>query len=61
MFLYDTPGYNDSKLRFSNSELREKIKFTMLNHCEKSYLDAILIFESMQSESIRLRETLLKA
>ena len=48
-------------MRFKNSELKEKIKFTMLNNCEKSYIDAIFVFESLAAESIRLRETLLKA
>ncbi|TNV79050.1 hypothetical protein FGO68_gene8470 [Halteria grandinella] len=59
--LFDTPGLNDSKLRFSDKELQEKVKITLLEHSEKGQLDALLLFESCYSDSNQLRNTLNKA
>jgi len=58
LLLIDVPGIDDSKLRMSNTEIKDRIEENILSLTTQDSLSCILVFESLASEPSHLRSTL---
>jgi GTPase SAR1 family protein len=56
--LMDCPGELDANLRFTSGDLLQSIEFAITKSCTGNAIDAILISESMLSETTQIRRNL---
>ena len=47
--IFDTPGINDSRLRLSNRQIKERIEMSLLSSLS-THVDAFIITESLQGQ-----------